>query len=727
MASAFELTDAALAHYRAGQFEQAILCNQQALQLDPHNVVVLANLSAALQHVGRLAEATEFLRRALSICPGDWKLLTNLGVLLRAQGRLAEALAVCTQAVAAHPHNSRLHIDLGLVLQQQGQLDQAIHCYRRAIELDPQADRAYRNWGAALLAAGDSNGAIECYRRAIAIRPTLTGPICDLATILSEQGKWTEAVANFRAALQLEPNNTEILNSLGAALQQNDQLPEAAACYRRALEVDPRLATAQTNLGTIFRSDRRLDDAERAHRRAISLIPDFAEAWNHLGVTLKDQARLDESVACFRQAISIQPAFHSAHSNLLYTLLFCEHYDAAAIYEENRRFNDQHARPLARFNQAHTNDRSPDRRLRIGYVSPTFHTHATSFFTVPLLAAHDHEHFEIFCYADTDFADSVTNLLRASADYWRNITGLSTHQAAQCVRNDKIDVLVDLTMHMNNNRILTFALKPAPVQVCWLAYPGTTGLTTIDYRLTDPFLDPPSENDSFYSEASYRLPETFWCYDPLTPDLSINPLPALQTGHVTFGSLNIFCKHNPTTWQLWARLLKTVDRSRLTVLADEGSHRAEALNVLEKEGIGRERVTFVSPRPRLEYLRLYQSIDISLDTLPYNGQTTSLDAYWMGVPVITLVGQTAVGRAGLSQLTNLGLTELIANTPDEYVSIAANLANNIPRLSQLRQSLRNRLQASPLMNPTRFARGVEQAYRTMWQRWCNDASRSNSI
>jgi predicted O-linked N-acetylglucosamine transferase (SPINDLY family) len=716
MASVSELANAALAHYQAGQFEQAILCNQRALELDPINVVVLTNLSAALQCLSRFDEAMECLRRALSICPGDLKLLTNLGMVLRAQGRLDEALDVCAQAVAAHPNSSRVHIDLGLVLQRQGQLDQAINCYRRAIELDPQADRAYHNWGAALMAAGDSQGAIDCYRRAIAIRPTLAGPICDLGTALAEQGKLAEAVATFRAALQREPNNAEILNNLGAALQQIDQLSEAAACYCRALEMDPGLAKAHTNLGTIFRCQRRLDDAERAHRRAISLDPGLAEAWNHLGMILKDQAQLDESVACFRQAIAIQPGFLAAHSNLLYMLPFCEHFDAAGIYEENRRFNDQHARPLARFIQPHTNDRSPDRRLRVGYVSASFHTHATSFFTVPLIVSHDHQQFEIFCYADVRHPDSVTNQLHSSADHWRNIAGLSLHQTAQCVRDDQIDILVDLTMHMNNNRILTFALKPAPVQVCWVAYPGTTGLTTIDYRLTDPFLDPPG-HERFYSEESYRLPDTFWCYDPQTSDLQVNPLPALENGYVTFGSLNTFCKNNDTTWKRWARVLKAVDRSRLTVLAEEGSHREHALAVLENEGIERGRVIFVGPRPRLEYLRLYHSIDIGLDTLPSNGHTTSFDAYWMGVPVVTLVGQTPVGRAGLSQLTNLGLTELIANTPEEYISIAVKLANDSQRLSHLRLSLRNRLQASPLMNADRFARGVEQAYRTMWRRW----------
>jgi len=275
---------------------------------------------------------------------------------------------------------------------------------------------------------------------------------------------------------------------------------------------------------------------------------------------------------------------------------------------------------------------------------------------------------------------------------------------------------------MNRGHLTLFARKPAPVQVCWLAYPGTTGLSAIDYRLTDPHLDPPELFDRFYAEESIRLPDTFWCYDPLTTEPAVNPLPALACGYVTFGSLNNFCKVNDTILKLWAGVLKAVDHSRLVLLADEGSHRQRTLDRFQQEGVDRERITFYSRRPRQSYLGLYHGIDIGLDTLPYNGHTTSLDAYWMGVPVVTIVGPTVVGRAGLSQLTNLGLTDLVAETPEQYITIAAGLAENLQRLSHLRQTLRSRMQSSPLMDAPRFARGIEQAYRTMWQRWCNSSS-----
>jgi protein O-GlcNAc transferase len=277
-------------------------------------------------------------------------------------------------------------------------------------------------------------------------------------------------------------------------------------------------------------------------------------------------------------------------------------------------------------------------------------------------------------------------------------------------------------VHTGNNRLLVFAQKPTPVQVTFAGYPGSTGLDAIDYRLTDPYLDPPGMSDQFYSEKSVRLPDSFWCYDPAPAELAVAAAPALTNGYVTFGCLNNFCKVNQQVVQLWARVLNTVDRSRFMLLCPEGSAGQAIREMLEREGILSDRIELVSNRPRRRYFELYQRIDVGLDTFPYNGHTTSLDSYWMGVPVVTLVGKTVVGRAGLSQLTNLGLTELIAHTPQEYVQIAAGLATDLPRLAELRRTLRSRMQASPLTDAPKFARNIESAYRQMWRNWCAEGT-----
>ena len=360
----------------------------------------------------------------------------------------------------------------------------------------------------------------------------------------------------------------------------------------------------------------------------------------------------------------------------------------------------------------------PERRLRIGYVSPDFRNHAVSFLLMPLLSNHDHGQVEIFCYAEVARPDDVTERLRACADVWRVTVGLTDEQMADMVRKDRIDILVDLALHTANNRLLVFARKPAPVQVTWLGYPGTTGLSTMDYRLTDPYLDPPGDNDACYSEQSIRLPDTFWCYDPQGEQPPVNELPALANGFITFGCLNNFCKVNDGVLGLWAKVLGAVPQSRLLLLAPRGQARDHVLAMLRQQGIDESRVEFVDRQPRQQYLQLYHQIDLGLDLLPYNGHTTSLDAFWMGVPTITQIGKTVVGRAGWSQLCNLGLPELAARTPEEFVQIAAQLAGDLPRLQELRATLRARMRASPLMDGKRFAGHMEQAYRQMWRTWC---------
>ena len=542
-----------------------------------------------------------------------------------------------------------------------------------------------------------------------------------------QAGRLQAAEQIYRRILAVAPNHADAIHLLGVLAHQAGQHETAIQYIRRAIGLNDRSAAFHVNLGVALKDLGRLDEAVAAYRRAVELKPDFAAAYSNLGHALMDQGKLDEAAACCRRAVELQPESAEMHSNLLYALIFSPGYDAQALLAEHRRWDERHAVPLARFIPPHRHDRTPDRRLKIGYVSPDFRDHCQALFTVPLFSAHDHENFEIICYADVMRPDGVTARLRSLADQWRNITGLSHERVADLIRQDGIDVLVDLTMHMARNRLLVFARKPAPVQTCWLAYPGTTGLAAIDYRITDPYLDPPDvqqvgnlPHEEPYSEESIRLPDTFWCYDPLDSPAAVNALPAAERGYVTFGCLNNFCKVNPRVLNIWAQVLKAVAGSRLTILADEGTPRRHALDRLAAEGVGRERVTFVARQPRPQYLRQYQGIDIGLDTVPYNGHTTSLDSFWMGVPVVTLIGPTVVGRAGLSQLMNLGLPELIAASPEQYVQIVAELAGDLPRLSALRATLRERMRASPLMDAPRFARNIEAAYRAMW---CSTAYR----
>jgi protein O-GlcNAc transferase len=579
---------------------------------------------------------------------------------------------------------------------------------------------AHFNLGNDQSAQGRASEAIASYRRAIELWPDYAEAYNNLGNVFQAQGRLEEAAASFRRAIEINPHFAIAHNNLGNAWKHLANISEAIACYRRSLVLQPDFAEAHNNLAAAFKDQGRLDEAIASYGQAIHLQPGSANFYANLGTALIDMARLDEAIAWLRKALQMNPALTRAHSQLLFAIHFSRDFDAAASYEEHRRWSDQFEASVAKFIRPHANDRSPTRRLKIGYVSPNFRGHCQAFFTLPLFRHHDHQEFEIYLYSDVPCPDGVTQRLRATADVWRDTVGLSDDQLAELIRQDQIDIVVDLTMHMDGTRLLVFARKPAPIQVTWLAYPGTTGLSTIDYRLTDPHLDPPGLFDPYYSEQSIRLPDTFWCYDPLTTEPLISPLPALAHGHITFGCLNNFCKLNTSTLQLWVRALSAVPSSQLILLAPEGSCREWVLQILAQENIPAGRINFVALCPRRQYLERYHQIDIALDTLPYNGHTTSLDSFWMGVPVVTLVGQTVVGRAGLSQLSNLGLPELIAHTPDQFVQIAANLSADLARLSHLRSTLRTRMEQLPLMDARRFAKGIESAYRTMWHRWCEE-------
>ena len=633
-------------------------------------------------------------------------------------GQFQQAEQIARQILAVQPrHPGTLQL-LGMALMHQGRGDEAIVCLRRVAEVNPFTPEPHNNLGSAFLAKGSFKEAIAAFHQAIAVSPSYADAYNNLGRAYMCMGAVNEGVAAFRQATVLKPDFAEAHCNLGYSLRDNKQLDEAGAAFRQTIRLVPRHAEAYNGLAIVFREKGQLDDAIAAFRQALAINPKYPEALTNLGIALKDKGQLDEAVGAFRQAITLQPRLAPADSNLLFTLCYHPGFDAAAIAQEHRRWNQQHAEPLKRFLRPHGNDRSPDRRLRVGYVSPDFRNHVVGRFFETLLTHHNHESFEIFCYSLTATNDQATDRLRQMADVWRAVAGMSEGQIAQLIRNDQIDILVDLAMHTSGGKPLLYALKPAPIQATNMAYPGTTGIAAIDYRFTDPYLDPAGIDESIYAERTVRLPHTWWCYDPFDGrELPVNPLPALSGHGVTFGCLNNFCKINDGVLRLWAKVLHAVKSSRLLLLVPEGSTRQHFAELLQKEGITADRVEFFSRMAHQQYMELYNRIDIGLETLPYNGHSTSLDSYWMGVPVVTLVGQTIVGRAGYSQLMNLGLQELIAQTSEQYVQIATNLASDLRRLAELRSTLRSRMEKSPLMDVPDYARGIEMAYRDMWRKW----------
>jgi protein O-GlcNAc transferase len=562
-------------------------------------------------------------------------------------------------------------------------------------------------------------------RRAVA---SLEGHF-NLGNALMGQGKLDEAIAAYRRAIRIKPDYAAAHTTLGIALAGQGRLDEAIAAYRRAIGIKPDLAEAYPNLGNVLMDQGRLDEAIAAYRRAIGIKPDLAEAYSNLGAALSWQGKLDEAIAAFRQAIGINPGLSKAFSSLLLAL----HYDDKSTNEDlfaaHREWDERYGQRVPRFT-AYTNDRDPARRLRIGYFSPDFRQHANVYFVEPLLRGHDRQKVEVFCYAEVMRPDLVTTRLQGLADHWVVTVGLSDQRLAERIRTDGIDILVDVPGHMANDRLLVFARKPAPVQVTWLGYPDTTGLKAIDYRLVDAVTDPAGEADAWASETLVRLKGGFLCYSGLRDGPEPTSAPCLRTGTVTFGSFNNPAKLSTATFDAWAKLLSRLPQARLLLkgipFADAAT-RALFLDRLGERGVPAERVELMAWHPGpAEHLALYHRVDIALDPFPYNGTTTTCDALWMGVPVITLRGHRHAGRVGASLLTQVGLTDLISDSIEEYVEIAVALAGDPGRLDGLHRILRPRMAASPLCDEGAFASKMEAAFRSMWQHWCAASPASTS-
>jgi predicted O-linked N-acetylglucosamine transferase (SPINDLY family) len=710
----------ALQHQQAGRLGQAETLYRQILAVQPDHAEALHLLGLIAFDAHRFAEGEDYLRRAIALAPNQPHYCFNLGHNLLQRNRPAEAIDLLRRALQLDPTLVDAWVDLGGVLHALGQIPAAAEAYQNAAHLRPDDPGILNCLGNVLRALGKPAEAEQCFLHALQIQPDMFETLGNLGTFYESLGRFGDALVLADRALALAPNHPLLHYNRAIALNELNRVPEAIDAYQKALQLKPDYIQAHNNLGNIYKSKGRVDEAIDAFRRALQINPDFVEALCNLATLLQSLGRGDEALVIFRRALALCPQSAVTHSNLIYALLFHPQYDAAAIRDELSQWNERHARPLARLIQPHTNDRNPNRRLRIGYVSPDFREHVIARNVLPIFQNRDREAFEVFCYSNLTVQDATTLKFRQLSDHWRDVRTIPPEQLAALIRADGIDILVDLALHMAGNSLLTFACKPAPIQVTFAGYPGSAGLTAIDYRLSDPYLDRP-EHDAFYVEKTIRLPHSFWCFDSAEKTLTPNPLPAATTtppGLITFGCLNTFGKTNEPTFDLWSQILRNVPNSRLLLLCPEGSHRQRTLAFFQARDIAPDRIRFSPFLAHRKYLELYHQIDLCLDTLPYNGHSTSLDALWMGVPVVTLVGNTVVGRAGLSQLMNLSLPELVTYTPQQFITTATELAQDLPRLQNYRSTLRRRMEQSPLMDPVSFTRDIESAFHTMWTSWC---------
>lgn len=583
----------------------------------------------------------------------------------------------------------------------------------------PSLDRAM-----ALFRAGHLDALTEAERICHALLRTRPGDpdtLHLLGRIAHRLGRFTIAAMILSKAAALRPDDASFHYALASALNDAGQREAALRGFRRTLELEPDMAKAHTGLAQTLAGLNEHDQAIESFRRALELNPESARAYHGLGAALLHQAEREASVESFRRAVALVPYFADAHAGVL----FASHYlpvDRAGLAAEARAWGERHADPLTREAAPHPNNPDPERRLRIGYVSADFHSHPVGYFLEAALAAHDRGSVEVFCYSNGLRVDATTERLKAAADHWRIIWGMMDEAAAELIRKDEIDVLIDLAGHTAGNRLMLFARKPAPVQASWLGYFDTTGMRAMDHLIADPNVCPPGD-DSYYVERVYRLPGDFLCYTPPQTRVEVSPPPALTAGHVTFGCFNNIAKVTPQVVAVWAQILEATPGSRLRLksaaLKSPGvRERFEAL--FAASGVVPERLTLDGPSRHAEYLASYGEIDVALDPFPYNGGTTTVEALWMGVPVVALEGDRFVSRMGLSHLTAVGLRDLVAPTEAEYVARAVSLASDTGRLEALRSRLRRDVETSPLCDSACFTRQLEHAFRTMWRSWCAD-------
>ena len=707
-----------MAEHRRGNLEGAIPQYERLRKQRPAHAGVLANLATALKQTGRREEALDCFRKATASGNAAAEVWFNFGNLLADLKDAAGAEAAYRKALYLAPALYRAATNLANLLADLKRTDEAIELHRRAIAAAPDNAPSLRALARLHFDRGELEEAERLYREAHAHAPKHVDTLNALGVVLKDRGRGEEAIECWRKALTLAPRHSVAYNNLGVMLRLMHRPRQAVEYLRKAVELEPRDAMSAANLAHALIDLGQIAEADRIARGIIEREPHNAEGHLMLGFALVYEGELDEAIERFMDAHRYAPHSALVLSNTLFASLYSDSRDAAGVLALHRELARKIA-PAGPLRASWRNSRDPVRRLRIGYLSPDMRTHPVSAFFEPVLAHHDARRFETFCYSTTNAPDAVTERLRERAGVWRDCQGMSDTRLVEQIEADGIDILVDLAGHTAQNRAPVLRCKPAPLQVLYIGYPGTSGLPEVDYIVANARICPPG-SEAHYSERIARVEGSFWCYRPPEAAPGPGPPPALNNGYVTFGSYNALQKMSAGTVALWGRVLGAVPRSRLVLKSLSFADAAVRRTIHGKftaAGVDPARVDVVPPSDNTVFLAEYQKLDIALDPFPYNGGTTSCEALWMGVPVVTLAGERFAGRMGASLLESLGLPELVSATPDDYVRIAAAFAADLPRLEALRGALRERMAGSGICDAVRAARELERVYRTMWREW----------
>jgi len=691
-------------------------CYLKAIRLAPNPARAHLNHGNVLLLKGDLSGALDAFNTAIKHKPGYAGAYYNIGNALLGNRQFEEAIASYRRALEINPDYAEVHCALGVALKELGQLEGAAASYKRALELKPDLAEAHNNLGNVLLALGQFEGAVASYRLAVGVQPDFAEAHNNLGNVLQTLGQLEGAVASCRRALWLQPDFAEAHNNLGLALLNLGQFEGALASCRRALEIKPDFAEAHNNLGIALQGIKQYTDAVASCRRALEINPDLFEAHLNLGNILKDLGQLEGAETSYRRALEIKPDSAAALNHQLFILNYSDSLAPSNYLERAHQYGRIVAAKAECFVAWQCAVR-PE-RLRVGLVSGDLRNHSVGFFLEGLLSHIDPARVELVAYQTHHKEDELTARIRPYFSEWKPLIGKSDEAAARLIHADGVHVLLDISGHTAYNRLPVFAWKPAPVQVTWLGLPNTTGVSEMDYVLGDLQSIPP-EHENQFSEAVWRLPDSYLCFTAPAYPVKVAPLPALSTGYITFGSFNNLTKMNDAVVELWARILRAVPNSRLylkTGQLKDADVRAQTLRRFAAWDIAPERLLLGGALGSIaDHLSEYNKIDVALDTFPYPGVTTSVEALWMGVPVLSLQGDRFLSLSAKSIAYHVGLPDWVAVDKGDYVSKAVAFVSNLERMASLRAGLRHQVTASPLFDAQRFARNFEDALWGMWQ------------
>lgn len=637
---------------------------------------------------------------------------------------LTGAEKVFREILSENPHHAEsMHMmaAIGYDVQRYDMAEELMHM---ALSEDSGNADFYFTLGNIHIKQNRYEDALQSFSKATQLNPKHLGALRNIAVICRDQGAhfrnrnmFDAAIHHYERVLEINPNEDDYSN-LGYIYYQLGRYQDAVNSAKKHAKRFPKSAKAYDNIAVCYDFLGEYEEAYYYNKKAAKLDPKDPIIFTNMASTLKSLGRLDESIAIIRKSLTLTQEKAYIYSNLILTMLYASSVSAKQLYEESRDFGEKVADPLLR-KRPFINNRNPDRKLRIGYVSPDFRNHAVAYFLHPILMR-DRKNFEIFAYSKVELEDAVTESLKGHFDHWRDIKRMNDDAAADLIEKDQIDILVDLAGHTANNGLMIFARKPAPIQVTWLGYTATTGLKAMDYRLTDGYAEPEGMTEHLNTETLWRMPDIFATYSPKENSPAVIDHPPFEdNGYVTFGCFNNFTKVTDPVLETWAEIMEQVPDAKL-MLEITGIQskkiRSEVEMRLSKHGLPLDRIILETRKPENQYA-LYNKIDVALDPFPAVGGTTSMDTLWMGVPVVTLAGEHFGSRMGVSILSNAGLQELIAESKDSYVSIAAKLAKDKTRLKAMRDNLRQRFAASPAMDKEKFARNMDAAYRQMWKKW----------